>query len=389
LVSNGAVYNPRNQRVFDGTYIYLYTPEGKQAGKYQPAWGQNGSQAFLQGQVNVYFAGKLIQEQGQWVMTDRLGSVRLRQAATWERSNYQPYGAEVTPTNDQKTKFATYFRDSAGLDYAGQRYYSNVMGRFLTPDPAGMRAADPSDPITWNRFAYANGDPLNYYDPEGMFGICPTGTHPGPDGKTCVGGPETGGSSPPSGPGPKAGPGSGLGKAPIRQEPIDQGGGGGSPYSQDCIAALAADRTNTAAVMRALSAQSALQAAVQGTSIDWRMLAAIGVRESGFRNITEYDGAGVGVGIFQVTVSSTSGVTAAQASDLIWAANHAAQELNNDMTYLAANFANFTAAQLLQATAAAYNFGTGNISGNPNTIDVGSAGGNYGSNVVGLMDCFH
>lgn len=59
------------------------------------------------------------------------------------------------------------------------------------------------------------------------------------------------------------------------------------------------------------------------------------------------------------------------------------------MTYLAANFPNFTAAQLLQATAAAYNFGTGNISGNPSTIDVGSAGGNYGNNVVKLMDCFH
>jgi YD repeat-containing protein len=36
LVSNGAIYNPRNQRVFDGTYIYLYTPDGKLAGKYLP-----------------------------------------------------------------------------------------------------------------------------------------------------------------------------------------------------------------------------------------------------------------------------------------------------------------------------------------------------------------
>jgi hypothetical protein len=61
LVSNGAIYNPRNQRVFDGTYLYLYTPEGKLAGKYQPAWGQSVSNAFIQGgQPNVYFAGKLI-----------------------------------------------------------------------------------------------------------------------------------------------------------------------------------------------------------------------------------------------------------------------------------------------------------------------------------------
>ena len=168
LVSNGAIYNPRNQRVFDGAYIYLYTPDGKQAGKYQPAWGQNGSQAWIQGQPNVYFAGKLIQEQGQWVMTDRLGSVRLR--ASGERSSYQPYGAEVAPaTSDQRTKFATYYRDSAGLDYAGQRYYSNAMGRFLTPDPGGIRTADPKEPGSWNRYAYVGGDPVNFRDPQGLF----------------------------------------------------------------------------------------------------------------------------------------------------------------------------------------------------------------------------
>ena len=167
LVSNGAIYNPRNQRVFDGAYIYLYTPDGKQAGKYQPAWGQNGSQAWIQGQPNVYFAGKLIQEQGQWVMTDRLGSVRLR--ASGERSSYQPYGAEVAPTtSDQRTKFATYFRDSAGMDYAGQRYYSNVTGRFLTPDPADASAADPTNPNSWNMYAYAGGDPVNFIDPDGL-----------------------------------------------------------------------------------------------------------------------------------------------------------------------------------------------------------------------------
>jgi hypothetical protein len=102
LVSNGAIYNPGNQRVFDGTYIYLYTPEGKVVGKCQPVWNPYGSNAYIQGsQPNVYFGGKLIQEQGQWVMTDRLGSVRLK--ASGERSNYQPYGAEVAPaTSDQR-----------------------------------------------------------------------------------------------------------------------------------------------------------------------------------------------------------------------------------------------------------------------------------------------
>jgi RHS repeat-associated protein len=172
LVSNNAIYNPRNQRVFDETYIYLYTPDGKLAGKYTANWSTYGSVAIIQGnQPNVYFAGKLIQEQGQWVMTDRLGSVRLNGSGA--RSSYLPYRAEVTPTSDQRTKFATYYRESAGLDYAGQRYYSNVSGRFLTPDPGGTNTADLTNPTSLNRYAYANDDPVDFYDLHGLFAEAP------------------------------------------------------------------------------------------------------------------------------------------------------------------------------------------------------------------------
>jgi hypothetical protein len=61
--------------------------------------------------------------------------------------------------------------------------------------------------------------------------------------------------------------------------------------------------------------------------------------------------------------------------------------LATNMNYLSNAFS-FTPSQLLQATAASYNLGRGGISGNPNTIDVGSTGGNYGSTVVGMMACF-
>jgi hypothetical protein len=143
-----------------------------------------------------------------------------------------------------------------------------------------------------------------------------------------------------------------------------------------------------AALDRANAAQSALLTAVAGTSTSWDFLAAIGLRETAFQNLTEVDGAGVGVGVFQLTVSSTSGVTAAQAGDFTFSASYAANMLSSNMATLAAKYPNLTPAQLWQATAASYNFGTKNISGNPTTIDVGTAGGNYGSNVMGLMTCF-
>jgi hypothetical protein len=170
----------------------------------------------------------------------------------------------------------------------------------------------------------------------------------------------------------------------------------GPSLSSACQSALATANKDAASVNRALGNESTLQAAVQGTNIPWEMLAAIGVRETGFINMQQTCTSGVtwgspgcqGDGVFQLTVSASSGVTATQAESLTTAANIAAQMLNSNMATLAANFPNLTPTQLLQATAASYNFGTGNISGNPSTIDVGTTGNNYGSNVLGLMNCF-
>lgn len=80
-------------------------------------------------------------------------------------------------------------------------------------------------------------------------------------------------------------------------------------------------------------------------------------------------------------------MTSSEASYLPWAANFAAGKLATDEATLSGRFPNFTPAQLLQAAAAAYNFGTRNISGNPATIDQGSTHHNYRSNVLGPMLC--
>jgi len=45
-----------------------------------------------------------------------------------------------------------------------------TQGRWLSPDPAGGGAVDPSDPQTWNRYAYVRNSPLNTIDPEGLDG---------------------------------------------------------------------------------------------------------------------------------------------------------------------------------------------------------------------------
>jgi RHS repeat-associated protein len=80
--------------------------------------------------------------------------------------NY-PYGE----TGGTGAIFATYTRDSGGLDYAVNRYYYSTTGRFTAPDP--YRAGDggyglPADPRSWNRYAYVEGDPVNFNDPQGL-----------------------------------------------------------------------------------------------------------------------------------------------------------------------------------------------------------------------------
>jgi RHS repeat-associated protein len=109
--------------------------------------------------VYQYFGGKLIKNATGYVGQDRLGSI----------GKFFPYGQErPSTTTNGKEKFATYFRDSeTGLDYAQNRYHSVGDGRFLSPDPY-QPSAGPSDPGSWNRYAYVEGDPINFTDHSGL-----------------------------------------------------------------------------------------------------------------------------------------------------------------------------------------------------------------------------
>ncbi len=96
---------------------------------------------------------------------DRLGSVRLWGIQT---TNLFPYGVEYTTTGQDHEKFATYIRDSfTGLDYASNRFYSSTLGRFTSADPSNNNV-DLTNPLTWNQYAYVNGDPVNFNDPSGL-----------------------------------------------------------------------------------------------------------------------------------------------------------------------------------------------------------------------------
>jgi RHS repeat-associated protein len=64
-------------------------------------------------------------------------------------------------------KFTGHERDeSLGLDYMLARYYSAGLGRFLSVDPSQASCKE-ERPGSWLRYAYASGNPINRYDPDG------------------------------------------------------------------------------------------------------------------------------------------------------------------------------------------------------------------------------
>lgn len=62
-----------------------------------------------------------------------------------------------------------YHDDDSGLAYHGARYFDPVRGRFLSPDPVGVGDAlsGLAPPLLLDLYAYAGGQPDEYFDPDG------------------------------------------------------------------------------------------------------------------------------------------------------------------------------------------------------------------------------
>lgn len=92
-----------------------------------------------------------------------LPGIQSYNPAIQDRFVEQGYGVN----DGVRQKFTGQIRDSEiGLDYFNARYYSSRHGRFTSVDPENA-GADPSDPQSWNAYAYARNNPLKYVDPSG------------------------------------------------------------------------------------------------------------------------------------------------------------------------------------------------------------------------------
>jgi RHS repeat-associated protein len=86
---------------------------------------------------------------------------------------YTPYGKELGGSSWKALQFTGHERDSHGageddnLDYMHARFYAVHLGRLLSIDP--IDSAMPTQPQSWNRYAYGLNSPLRFIDPTGLY----------------------------------------------------------------------------------------------------------------------------------------------------------------------------------------------------------------------------
>ena len=81
-------------------------------------------------------------------------------------SAYAPFGEQYAVSGASDPSFTGQNSDTVSTLYDfTYRENSPSQGRWLSPDPSGLNAADPADPQSWNRYAYALNNPLSFIDP--------------------------------------------------------------------------------------------------------------------------------------------------------------------------------------------------------------------------------
>ncbi|MGB0873325.1 MAG: RHS repeat domain-containing protein [Solirubrobacterales bacterium] len=106
------------------------------------------------------------------MISDQLGSIRLvvdaQTGAVVQEIEYDSFGRVLSDSNPgfQPFAFAGGLYDSdTKLTHFGAREYDAELGRWTSSDPIGFAGGDS------NLYGYVLGDPVNYFDPYGLFGL--------------------------------------------------------------------------------------------------------------------------------------------------------------------------------------------------------------------------
>jgi RHS repeat-associated protein len=154
-----------------GSYTEIvYAPYG---GKLALMNGTTLVKAFVSlpgGPTAVYASGTTgpaFYRHADWLGSSRLASTQSR--TKYFDVSYAPFGEDYNDSGTMDYNFTGQNQDTETGYYDFLfREYSPVQGRWISPDPAGTAAADPTNPQSWNRYAYVLNNPLALVDPLGL-----------------------------------------------------------------------------------------------------------------------------------------------------------------------------------------------------------------------------
>jgi len=188
------VYDGENRIKTAGSTSYTYDADGRRVQKSSGTnyWYGPIGQVLAETDSNgiwtnyIFFAGQRLARNVngdiKYFITDHLHSTGMfvdkagTTAAILDDNDFYPWGGVVPgvgqTTSNNTIKFTGQYRDGESqLDYFGARYYSNAIGRFMSPDwsakPITVPFAKFGDPQSLNLYSYVENGPINRIDPDG------------------------------------------------------------------------------------------------------------------------------------------------------------------------------------------------------------------------------
>jgi RHS repeat-associated protein len=159
-------------------YEYVYGASGNELGLYTlyetPQWQEMWVD--LGGRPLAEYTGSVT----YFPHPDRLGTVGAASDYTGtvvQDAIYYPFGSLATHAGIIATQqFASMREPTLSWAGAGYGYYitpnrlydDGLTGRWVTPDPGGLKVVELDDPQTWNMYAYVRNNPTTLTDPTGL-----------------------------------------------------------------------------------------------------------------------------------------------------------------------------------------------------------------------------
>lgn len=168
-ITYDAMDRPVEQNRSGGYTPLQYSPSGFLMQLNAPS-GQSSFVPVPAGGMAIWANNTIYYRHPEWLGSSRLTSDQNHNI--YSDSAYSPFGEVYAQAGLSDESFTGMDQSTVTNMYDfPARELAIVQSNWLSPDPAGLASVDPSDPQTWNRYAYVRNSPLTETDPTGMGGF--------------------------------------------------------------------------------------------------------------------------------------------------------------------------------------------------------------------------